>query len=106
MSEQSAPEGKELAQETTPRGRGRQPGFRMTEEHRDKIRNSNILSALIRHVTDGTEMSSTQVTAGLGLLNKVLPNLTSVALHGDNEEAPISVAGRIELVPVQPKASG
>jgi len=51
-------------------------------------------------------MSSTQVTAGLGLLNKVLPNLTSVALHGDDEEAPISVAGRIELVPVQPKASG
>lgn len=85
MSEQSAPEGKELAQETTPRGRGRQPGFRMSEEHRDKIRNSNILSALISHVTDGKEMSPSQVTAGLGLLKKVLPDMQAITHSGDDE---------------------
>lgn len=57
---------------------GRSPGFRMTEEHRVKIKNSNILNALIEHVEGSREMSATQVSAGLGLLRKVMPDLSSV----------------------------
>jgi len=68
--------------------RGRKPGFKMTEAHRDKIRNSNILNALVEHVEGRREMSSTQVTAGLGLLKKVMPDVT-YSQHGGDEEAPI-----------------
>ena len=58
--------------------RGRRPGFAMSQEHRDKIRNSNILNALVEHVEGRRDMSATQVTAGLGLLRKVMPDLSSV----------------------------
>ena len=57
--------------------RGRKPGFRMSEEHRVKIQNSNVLKALIEHVEGKREMSGTQVTAGVALLRKVLPDLQS-----------------------------
>lgn len=68
--------------------RGRKPGFKMTEEHRDKIRNSNILNALVEHVEGNREMSPTQVTAGLGLLRKVMPDMTENMIKGD-EDSPI-----------------
>ena len=58
--------------------RGRKPGFRMSDEHRVKIQNSNVLNALIEHVVGKREMSSTQVTAGVALMRKVLPDLTAV----------------------------
>lgn len=70
--------------------RGRKPGFRMSQEHRVKIQNSNILNALIEHVEGTREMSSTQVTAGLGLMKKVLPDLSNVTLSGD-PESPVIV---------------
>lgn len=69
--------------EATPRGRGRLPGFRMSPEHRAKIQNSNILNALIEHVEGKREMTPTQVSAGLGLLKKCLPDLSSVEVSGD-----------------------
>lgn len=56
--------------------RGRPAGFRMDDSHRVKIQNSNILNALVEHVEGKREMSSTQVTAGIALLKKVLPDLT------------------------------
>jgi hypothetical protein len=56
--------------------RGRRPGFKMPEEHRAKISNSNILNALIEHVEGRREMSATQVSAGLGLLRKVMPDMS------------------------------
>lgn len=56
--------------------KGRKPGFHMSEEHRVKIQNSNILNALVEHVEGKREMSATQVSAGLGLLRKVLPDLS------------------------------
>lgn len=59
--------------------RGRRPGFVMPESHRVKIQNSNILNALIEHVEGIREMSASQVTAGLGLLKKVLPDLAATA---------------------------
>lgn len=64
--------------------RGRPPGVKLTEAHRDKIKNSNILNALIEHVEGKRDMSSTQVTAGLGLLKKCLPDLSTVEHQGED----------------------
>jgi hypothetical protein len=63
--------------------RGRAPGFEMSNDHRVKIQNSNILNALIEHATGKREMAATQVTAGLGLLKKVMPDLSSVEMSAD-----------------------
>ena len=49
----------------------------MSEEHRVKIQNSNILNALVEHVEGKREMSATQVSAGLGLLRKIMPDLAA-----------------------------
>jgi hypothetical protein len=57
----------------------------MGEEHRDKIRNSNILNALVEHVEGKREMASSQVTAGIALLRKIMPDLSSVELSGEVE---------------------
>ena len=80
--------------------RGRTAGFKMPEEHRIKIANSNILNALIEHACGEREMSATQVSAGLGLLKKVMPDLQAVSLGGD-EDNPISLIHRIERVIVR-----
>lgn len=72
-------------------GRGRKPGFTMSHEHRVKIQNSNILNALIEHVEGIREMSPSQVTAGLGLLRKVMPDLAASAdVNADGELKPVS----------------
>ncbi len=68
--------------------RGRKPGFVMSEAHRVKIQNANILNALIEHVEGKREMSATQVNAGLGLLKKVLPDLKHHE-HGGDADNPI-----------------
>lgn len=70
--------------------RGRKPGFIMPEEHRTKIGNSQILKYLIEHVEGKRDMSSTQVSAGLGLLKKVMPDLSST-------EAAVNHSGGIEV---------
>lgn len=54
--------------------KGRQ--YQMSADHRRKIENSCILKALVEHVEGKREMSSTQVTAGLGLLKKIMPDVT------------------------------
>ena len=82
-------------------GRGRTAGFRMSDEHRVKIKNSNILNALIEHVEGTREMSATQVQAGLGLLRKVLPDLSGVTVGGDADN-PIAARLLIENVVVRP----
>jgi len=55
----------------------------MSHEHRVKIQNSNILNALIEHATGEREMSATQVSAGLGLLKKVMPDLSQVQMDAN-----------------------
>ena len=70
--------------------RGRKPGFVMSDEHRDKIRNSNILNALIEHTEGKREMSPSQVTAGLGLLKKALPDLQAVE-HSSDPDKPMKM---------------
>lgn len=69
----------------------------MSDEHRVKIQNSNILNALVEHVEGKREMSATQVSAGLGLLRKVMPDLASTSISGDDEN-PLNVIHRIERV--------
>lgn len=69
---------------------GRTAGFRMSDEHRVKIQNSNILNALIEHVEGKREMSATQVTAGVALLKKVLPDLQANQISGD-PDAPMKM---------------
>ncbi len=57
------------------------PQYQMGNAHRDKIKNSNILNALLEHVDGKREMSSTQVTAGLGLLKKVMPDMANITVE-------------------------
>lgn len=69
----------------TGRPRGRTAGFRMGDEHRNKIGKSNILRRLIGHAEGTVEMTATQVTAGLALLRKVLPDLAMIEVSGEVE---------------------
>ena len=71
--------------------RGRKPGFTMSHEHRVKIQNSNVLNALIEHAEGRRDMSPSQVTAGLGLLKKALPDLSTVTLQGDEEGGAVGI---------------
>ena len=64
------------------------PKYRMSHEHRDKIKNSNILNALVEHVQGERDMSATQVTAGLGLLKKIMPDLAAVS-HANDPDNPL-----------------
>ena len=68
------------------------PSYQMGSTHRDKIKNSNILNALVEHVEGDREMSSTQVTAGLGLLKKIMPDLANVDLTTDGEKLTLNIS--------------
>jgi O-glycosyl hydrolase len=63
----------------------------MSNEHRVKIQNSNILNALIEHAEGTREMGATQVTAALGLLRKALPDLSATTVAGDEEGGPVKL---------------
>jgi hypothetical protein len=65
----------------------------MSDEHRVKIQNSNVLNALIEHVDGKRKMSASQVTAGIALLRKVLPDLATTTIQGD-ADAPIEMTFR------------
>jgi hypothetical protein len=77
------------------------PKFSMSAEHRVKIQNSNILNALIEHAEGKREMSGTQVSAGLGLLRKIMPDLASTTISGDPDNPLIH---RVEQIIVDPKS--
>ena len=62
--------------------RGRPAGFIMDDSHRTKIANSQILKRLIEHVEGKTDMTRTQVTAGIALLKKVMPDMQTIQLTG------------------------
>ena len=70
-------------------GRGRTAGFQMGAEHRTKIANSKILNRLIGHAEGRVEMTSTQVTAALGLMDRVMPKLQSTTIEGAGENGEI-----------------
>ena len=65
------------------KGYNRKPIGLLTDEHRAKLAKSNILNALIEHTMGKREMSATQVTAGIALLRKCLPDLTATEIKGD-----------------------
>ena len=56
----------------------------MSEAHRTEIRNSRILGNLIKHAEGEREMTSSQVRPALGLLKKVLPDLSSTTLKAED----------------------
>jgi hypothetical protein len=64
----------------------------MSEAHRVKIQNSNILNALIEHVEGKREMSSTQVTAAIALMRKVMPDLQAMEIQADVTTNTVSAA--------------
>lgn len=69
------------------------------EKTREKIRASMLLNRLQSFVEgkQGVEMKPHQVTAALGLLKKVIPDLSTVALTGE-DGGPVETVTRVELV--------
>jgi len=61
----------------------------MGSAHRDKIKNSNILKVLIRHAEGKQDMKASQVTAALGLLDRIMPKLATTTIEGG--EKPVLV---------------
>lgn len=57
----------------------------MSDEHRTKIKNSRILTDLIKCAEGEIEMSSTRATVALGLIKKVFPDLSSVEHQGETD---------------------
>ena len=52
---------------------------------RERIQASQIANVLIDHVVNGTEMVPSRITAGLGLLKKIIPDLSAMAVTGHVE---------------------
>lgn len=69
------------------------------DDVRKKIQASQIVNRLMGHINGEHELSATQVNAANILLRKTLPDLSAVVLSGD-EDNPVSVVTRVELVPL------
>lgn len=76
----------------------------MSNEHRTKISNSKILNRMIAAAEGEIEISAVQAQVGLGLLKKVMPDVSTVTLQGDEEGGPIIT--RVELVAPDVDSSG
>lgn len=72
----------------------------MTEAHRTKIKSAAILNCLNEHVLGNRDMSATQISAGIALLRKVLPDLAAVQHSGDQDK-PINHRVLVEFVRAQ-----
>jgi hypothetical protein len=55
------------------------------EEVREKIKATLIIIKLENHILENVEMTSSQVTAALGLLRKSVPDLTAIEHSGEVE---------------------
>lgn len=71
------------------------------EEIRQKIKATLIIKKLENHILDDEEMSSSQVSAALGLLKKTVPDLSSIEHKGDVDNP---LLHRLEYVIVDPKS--
>lgn len=58
------------------------------EKVRERIRTSQLVRRLTKHVLGKVEMEPTQVTAALGLLKKTLPDLSAVEHTGSITREP------------------
>lgn len=75
-------------------GKGRKAGFVMGDAHRTKIANSKILNNLIKFAEGDLtpdEYPPHRVTAALGLLKKVMPDMTETMVKGANEDGSHSI---------------
>lgn len=63
---------------------------RHQEMIRQKIRADHILKRLEDHILEDLEMSKSQVSAALGLLRKVVPDLTATTIS-DPDGEPVSL---------------
>lgn len=61
----------------------RKRALSLNEEWRTKIQTSMLINRLCDHVEGKVELSSTQVTAALGLLKKTAPDLSAVEHSGE-----------------------
>lgn len=75
--------------------------IRHDDETRAKIKTSQLINRLTNHVLDGLELSPSQVSAGLGLLRKTLPDLSTVEQSGKDGGA-IQMHHTVEQVIVDP----
>jgi hypothetical protein len=74
---------------------------RIRKHHQDEVRariqTSQLVNRLTDHALGEVELSATQIRAIEILLKKSIPDLSSIEVSGD-EENPLQVVGRIELV--------
>lgn len=61
------------------------------ERIRERIKADRIIDKLENHILNGEEMSSSQVSAALGLLKKRVPDLQAIELSGDDQK-PLVIA--------------
>jgi hypothetical protein len=73
---------------------------RHQDDVRKKIQASQLINYLQKHVAGKHDMTTTQVTAALGLLRKAIPDLTSTELTGDPDR-PVNMS--LQVVGVAPK---
>jgi len=59
------------------------------ENTRKKIKTSQIINRLTNHILGDLELSSTQVTAALGLIKKTLPDISAVSIEGAGEDGEV-----------------
>lgn len=65
--------------------------IRHDDETRAKIKTSQIINRLTNHVLDDLELTPSQVSAGLGLLRKTLPDLCQAEISG-KDGGPLQVS--------------
>ena len=71
---------------------GRKPGYVHYEVTRNKIQAGNIITRLQSHIdADEPLMEPSQVTAALGLLDRVIPKLQQTTLTGDKDQPVIFI---------------
>jgi hypothetical protein len=78
--------------------------IRHDEETRAKIQAAQIINRLHSCVMGEITLDAQQVSAAKTLLSKTLPDLSAVSIEGD-EDNPVAVAAKIELVPVSVRPS-
>lgn len=60
------------------------------EKVRERMRTTMLVRRLTKHVLGKVEMSTTQVTAALGLLKKTLPDLSAMEFTGEVRHRDVS----------------
>lgn len=73
--------------------------IRHDEETRAKIQAAQIINRLHSCLMGEVSLDAQQVSAAKILLSKTLPDLSAVTIEGD-EDNPVNVVHKIELVPV------